>query len=123
MSTGSLDELQAEALSTIAQRLQGLAGALNSTREVIDVRALELNAQSMESSKVHAKQQSAVIWLSVVIAASTLVYTCITGWSVTVMRESNAIQCAVALHGEDAASQPMVATACSRWPTKHKETR
>ena len=81
-----------DALMEVRAGLFDVKRAMHFVTDQLDSRLKELQKAQDDAAKSQGKLQRVAIWLTVVIALSTVVYTWITWQSVQVQREANQIQ-------------------------------
>jgi hypothetical protein len=79
-------------METIYRFSQGLRGTITKSTSEMKESADQLSELYDKVSKDQGKQQRAILFLTIVVAISTALYTYITWQSVSAMREANEIQ-------------------------------
>lgn len=80
------------AVKDLAEKLGGVMGSVHRLAQLLGEKAGEMQRQAKDSARAQGRQQAALIFLSLVLAASTALYTWITWEAVEAQRQSNEIQ-------------------------------
>ena len=90
--TDGLKEVIQSSSDKLSKKVEGLESAVQSSTEVLSEKTDELKSTYEKIANSQGRQQVALILLSVVVAAATVLYTWITWKQVEATRASNEIQ-------------------------------
>jgi hypothetical protein len=90
--TDGLKEVMQSSTENLSKKVEGLVNAFQSSTEVLSKKTDELKSTYEKIANSQGRQQFALILLSLVVAAATVLYTWITWKQVEATRTSNAIQ-------------------------------